>query len=209
MFRDIGIHFQPQRFIHPSWIEALQNADTLLELRNNISRGSPAERCLQLYLRRVFDLSDLMLDELTTLEKQLLEMDSQQLQKLIVLMGGYVNHDILKQCITREAVSYMHYCLGADGYRYCLLRSPGDEHQFTAVTETWIDPCQSLEFLRCCGLKCLFKLQGLMQEESAQRLKLMLPRDWIEDKRDAYDVRVRGDMEALFNKLYPEVIDND
>lgn len=210
---EFASHFYLQRRVAPSWLENLEDGGVVLHLQAQAQaqarRGSRAERCLSVYLRKAFRLPDLVPDEVSALERALLRLDGTALQHLVLLMGAYVNRDLLKQCVTRDAVSAMHRCLGADGYRYCLLRAPREEQRYWARTDDPADPLDCHDYLVATGLVCLFKLDGLLQPAVAKRLRLLLPRHWVQEIRQAYQVRVHGDMEALFHKLCQEVLENE
>ena len=170
-------NYKPERYVHPSWLKNLPNADLLQTLikEDSSQKSTRLSHHLMSQLgfngKFYFDFSD-------PITKMAL-WQSKDLEKLVYYVGILFYFDEIRQKITRSEVKKYRMELGNDLYNFALLRAPKLKKR--QLKQVILPPSMSIkQKVLVAGLIAVFTAMRGYPVSLVKRLVVKLPRKWFD-----------------------------
>lgn len=163
----------PTRYMHPSWLEGVVDADLFQRLR-----GTPAaERKLSQHLLNHYGLSDEYCYNFETSSRRLALFAPEHLIQSANLAGIALNAPKIQKVILKHEVLAMRRDLGEDGYRFALKKAPFllGNLEFPVPRQT--DEQSLPEYTEVCGRQLLHACFYGEPTSIIQRLQFKFPKN--------------------------------
>ncbi|WP_330924628.1 SctK family type III secretion system sorting platform protein [Candidatus Sororendozoicomonas aggregata] len=174
----VEFNLYPVRYIHSSWLEALEFAQIVDALKGH----EQSHFYLSGYLLNSLNIDDSFDSTFDTADKIIALGSSEELGKLVLYMGIVQNEAVIRNVIRGDQREKLEACLGDEAYFFAVKKAQFlAKKNDTASPEFLIDWQQVGRFksyLIVSGLKVLATVYEGLSQGFIQRLSLKFPRSW-------------------------------